>query len=256
VPVLPGAEPFSADAPAGSILAHVGITVIHGFTGSPRSMRPWAEALAAAGATVRLPRLPGHGTTWQEMGATRWPDWLGEAERVVTELLATPGITKVFVMGLSMGGTLTLRLAELHGDAIAGIVTVNASLMTEDKRLRLLPILKRVRPSIPGVGSDIAKPGGEEGAYSRVPTAALASLVELWGVVRPDLGLITCPVLAFRSAVDHVVEASSGRLLLAGLAANPDVEEVVLADSFHVATLDHDAPVIISRSLDLVRRLS
>jgi carboxylesterase len=253
---MPGAEPFSADAPAGSPLGHVGVAVIHGFTGSPQSMRPWADALADAGAHVRLPRLPGHGTTWQEMGATRWPDWLAEADRAVTSLLQTPGVTKVFVMGLSMGGTLTLRLAELHGSDLAGIVTVNASLMTEDKRLRLLPVIKRVLRSLPGVGSDIAKPGVTEVAYTRVPVPALASLVELWDVVRPDLGRVSCPVLAIRSAVDHVVEASSGRLLLAGLAANPDVEEVVLPDSFHVATLDHDAPVIFARSLDFVRRLS
>ncbi|MDQ1443332.1 MAG: carboxylesterase, partial [Acidimicrobiaceae bacterium] len=51
VAVLPGAEPFSA--PGGP---H-GALVLHGFTGSPQSMRGVAQALADAGFAVELPRL-------------------------------------------------------------------------------------------------------------------------------------------------------------------------------------------------------
>ena len=57
VPVLPGAEPYAHDG------GDVGVVVVHGYTSTPQSMRGWAEHLAAAGYTVRLPRLPGHGTT-------------------------------------------------------------------------------------------------------------------------------------------------------------------------------------------------
>ena len=39
--VLPGAEPV--DLPGGP----VGVLLVHGFTGTTQSMRPWAEALAA-----------------------------------------------------------------------------------------------------------------------------------------------------------------------------------------------------------------
>ncbi len=112
MPVVPGAEPWSSDG------NEVGILVLHGFTGSPKSMRPWAEALAAEGWTVRLPLLPGHGTTWQDMNLTTWEDWYAEVEKALRDLQSR--CTTVFVMGLSMGGSLTLRLAEQHGDAIAG----------------------------------------------------------------------------------------------------------------------------------------
>jgi alpha-beta hydrolase superfamily lysophospholipase len=77
VPLLPGAEPYSHDAGPGS----VGVLVIHGFTGSPKSMRPWAEELARSGLSVELPRLPGHGTQWQDMAVTRWEDWYAEVDR-------------------------------------------------------------------------------------------------------------------------------------------------------------------------------
>ena len=41
--------------------------VLHGFTGSPVSMRPLAEVFADAGFAVELPRLPGHGTAVEDM---------------------------------------------------------------------------------------------------------------------------------------------------------------------------------------------
>ena len=67
--VLPGAEPLSHAA------GPVGVLVIHGFTGSPQSMRPIANACIAAGHTVEMPRLPGHGTTVDDMLTTDWDDW-------------------------------------------------------------------------------------------------------------------------------------------------------------------------------------
>ncbi len=242
--VLPGAEPI--DLPGGP----VGVLLSHGFTGSTQSMRPWAEHLAAAGLSVLAPRLPGHGTTWQDMNTTRWDDWYGEVERSFDALRGR--CETVFAMGLSMGGTLCLRLAEQRADQVAGLVLVNAALATERKDAKLAPLLSKVLPSLPGIGSDIKKPGVTELAYAKTPLKAFASLMGAWPVVRKDLGRITCPVLAYRSRVDHVVEAVSGRLLLAETASGL-VEERVLEDSYHVATLDNDAPTIFAGSVDFVR---
>jgi len=245
VGVLPGAEPFAADG------SEVGVLLSHGFTGSPQSLRPWAEHLAAAGLTVRLPRLPGHGTRWQDLNDTRWPDWYGELERAFDDLRGR--CRQVFGMGLSMGGTLVVRLAEQRPAEVAGLVLVNPSLGTERKDVKYaLPLLHRVVPSLAGIGSDIRKPGVTELAYERTPLRAMHSLSRLWPLVVADLGLVTAPVLLYRSRVDHVVEPMSGRLLRDG-ASSTDVSEVILEDSYHVATLDHDAPAIFAGSLDFVR---
>lgn len=242
--VLPGAEPI--DLPGGPI----GALLSHGFTGTTQSMRPWAEHLAAAGLTVSAPRLPGHGTRWQDMNATRFSDWYGELERAFEDLQAR--CDSVFVMGLSMGGTLALRLAELRPSDVAGLVLVNASLGTDRKDAKLAPVLSKVVPSFPGIGSDINKQGETELAYDRIPLKAAASLQKAWPVVCADLSKITCPVLVYRSRVDHVVPPVSGELLLKGLAGGT-VQERVLEDSFHVATLDNDAPTIFAGSVDFVR---
>ena len=242
MPVLPGAEPMSVSG------GPVGVVLSHGFTGTPQSMRPWAQSLADAGLTVSLPLLPGHGTTWQEMNKTRFPDWYATVEQAFDELRGR--CETVFAMGLSMGGTLVLRLAEERGEQVAGLVVVNASLATERKDAALLPLLSRVLPSLAGIASDIKKPGATELAYDRVPLKAANSLQQAWPLVRRDLPRITCPVLVYRSATDHVVDPVSGRELLQGCVA---AQEHVLHNSYHVATLDHDAPEIFAGSLDFVR---
>jgi carboxylesterase len=247
VPLAAGTEPYHADG------GPVGALVLHGFTGSPASTRPWAERLAAAGLTVAAPRLPGHGTRWQELNLTRWPDWYAEAERAFARLRAR--CQTVFVMGLSVGGCLSLRLAEERGDEVAGIVVVNPSLATTDPRARLSGLLSRVVPSMPGVVDDIKRPGVTELGYSRLPTRAFHSLRALWALTLADLGRVSQPLLVLRSAEDHVVEPLSAQLLLAGVAST-DVEERVLPDSYHVATLDYDAVTVFEESLAFVRRLA
>jgi carboxylesterase len=154
-------------------------------------------------------------------------------------------------MGLSMGGTVVLRLAELHPDEVAGVVTVNASLATARKDAKLLPLISKVLATFPGIGSDIKKPGVVEQAYPKIALKAAYSLQKAWPVVRADLPKISCPVLAFRSAQDHVVEPISGEALRAGCV---HAEERVLHDSYHVATLDNDAPEIFEGSLAFVRQ--
>jgi carboxylesterase len=244
VPVKPGCEAFSFEG------GNVGALVVHGFTGSPFSTRPWGEYLAANGLTVLGPRLPGHGTRWQEMNLTRWQDWYGEVERGFDRLRSS--CDQVFVLGLSMGGALVLRLAEEKGDDVSGVVTVNASLMTLRKDIKLVGLLSKVLPSVKAVGDDIRKPGVTEHAYDRTPLKAAASLARFWGVVTADLGKVTQPLLAFRSATDHLVEAANGRLLLSAVGSR-DVREIVLENSYHVATLDHDAELIFRESLAFVR---
>ncbi|WP_433872011.1 alpha/beta hydrolase [Saccharopolyspora sp. CA-218241] len=249
--VLSGAEPLAHDGPT-----EVGVLVCHGFTSTPQSVRAWAEHLAAAGCAVRCPLLPGHGTRWQDLNGTGWHDWYRAAER---ELLALrERCRSVFVFGQSMGGTLALRLAQRHPD-IAGLVLVNPSVTTRRTGAALLPLLARpplswVVPSLPGVAGDIAAPGVRELAYDRMPLRAMASLRRLWSVVRAELGEVRQPLVLYRSAVDHVVEPVNAELVLAGV-RSADVTSYVLEDSFHVATLDHDAPALFAGSVEFIHRI-
>ena len=231
----------------------VGVLLIHGFTGAPGSMRPWADHLAAAGYTVRLPLLPGHGTRWQDANRTTFDDWLAAVTRSLQELTAT--CRAVVVGGLSMGGTLTLRLAELFPDAMAGIMLVNPSVMTLRKDAKLLPVVRIITPVMPPIAGDIAKPGITEPGYNRLPVRAMYSLSKAWPVVRRDLSKISVPVLLMVSPQDHTVEPANSQVVRSGISST-DITDIVLDRSYHVATLDYDAELIFTSSVEFIEKVT
>jgi carboxylesterase len=225
VPLLPGAEPYRREG------GDTGVLLCHGFTGSPRSMRPWAEYLADRGLTVSLPLLPGHGTRWQELQSTGWQDWYAEVELALRELLDT--CARVFVCGLSMGGALALRLLSAYA----------------------LPLLRHVVPTTKGLADDVAKEGVAESGYSRVPLHAAHSLRTFFRLVDAGLPQVTQPLLLLRSREDHVVPAADSARVLSRV-SSVDVREILLEQSYHVATLDHDAERVFQESHAFIGRLA
>lgn len=224
----------------------------HGFTGQPASMRPWAEHLAELGYAVELPRLPGHGTSWQDMNTTRWEDWYAEVSAALEKLVAENDA--VVVGGLSMGGALALALAAEHADQVSGVVIVNPAVATKRLDVKLLPVLKHVVASFPGIANDIKKPGVEEHGYSKTPLKAAHSMFGAWPRLVGELPKVTAPVLYFRSTEDHVVDEKSEPLITERVSG--EVSVVPLPDSYHVATLDNDAQTIFDESAAFIARVT
>lgn len=234
----------------------IAVLLSHGFTGSPASMTPWGRELAARGYAVEVPLLPGHGTRWQDLNGYRWDDWYAALDEVYGRLAAEHDA--VVVGGLSMGGALALRLAAEHAegeDRVAGVVLVNPAVSTRRLDVRLLPVLKHLVPSFPAIAGDIKKPGVLEYGYDRTPLKAIHSLISSWPGLVAQLPRITAPLLYFRSTVDHVVDDSS-EPIITGKVSSRDVVVRRLPESYHVATLDHDAPQIAEESACFVARVT
>jgi carboxylesterase len=247
VAVLPGAEPFRHEG------GEVGVLLCHGFTGSPQSLRPWAARLAAQGLTVSLPLLPGHGTRWEDMALTGWPDWYAEVDRELRVL--GERCSHVFVAGLSMGGALALRLAARHGDAVSGVVVVNPANKVHGLAAHALPVVRHLVRSTRGIASDIALPDATELGYDRVPLHAAHSLRAFLRMVDGELPQVTQPLLLLHSPQDHVVPPADAARVLSRVSST-DVTEILLEQSYHVATLDHDADRIFTESLAFIGRLA
>jgi carboxylesterase len=243
-----GAEPWSS--PGTGDRARRGILLVHGFTGSPVSLRPVAEMLARRGFTVDLPLLPGHGTTWRDMLPTRYDDWRQGAYRAATALRKR--VDHLVLVGLSMGGTISLDLASGTDLKVDGVVTINAQILDRDGlAVKLGPYIEKVLPLVPAAlagltANDIAKPGVVEEAYPWVPTAAGNSLLRALPRVRIQLGRMPCPVLVMYSRNDHSVAPANSKALLE-LIKSPRLEHLVLERSYHVATLDYDQELIEER---------
>lgn len=248
-PTIPGAEPFSH---VGS--GDVGVLVLHGFTGNPGSMRGLAEACAAAGFHVELPQLAGHGTSIEDMLPTGWADWSGDANKAYATLRQRA--SKVVVMGLSMGGALTLWMGAEHPE-LAGIVCINPA--TQPQPAEVITMIKDTLAAgvdrMDGIGSDIADPNAHESAYPGTPLAPMLSFqVEGLIPLAQRYGNTKMPLLLFTSVQDHVVNPSDSDALAAAYGGN--VERVMLERSYHVATQDYDKDIIFEKSVEFVRRVT
>lgn len=245
--IVPGAEPWSHED------GRVGALCLHGFTGNPNSMRPLAEGFAAAGFSVELPRLPGHGTTVDDMMTTTWADWTGEAEDALQRLMQR--CDKVVVAGQSMGGSLTLWLAAMYS-RIDGIICINPATQPQpDEILEVaFGMLEEGTTVLPGLGSDIAAPGVQESSYAETPLAPLLSLMGGLSDLQLRYGQVTCPLLLLTSPQDHVVDPAQSDYLAEH--AGGSVERVSLDRSYHVATLDHDRDLIVERAVAFARRVT
>jgi carboxylesterase len=236
--VIPGAEPFRYDA------GPVGALLIHGFTGCPASMRPMGEWLSQHGISTVGPRLPGHGTSWEDLERTTWRDWEAEAEAALAELAGR--CSSLVVVGLSMGGCMALHMGAKHGGSLKGVVCVNPDIRRPE--LALAGFIRLFTRSTKGVGNDIKKPGQDEIVYQRVPLKAAAELGRFYRATQKELPSMSLPLLVFSSAEDHVVKPASSRFVIEH-AGSAHKELVPLTNSYHVATLDYDAELIFERTL-------
>ena len=248
--VRAGCEAWSCEGTGA--LADTGILVLHGFTGSPASMRPLAEDLAARGFAVELPRLPGHGTHVKDLMKVRWQDLARETVAGFERLRART--SRQVVVGLSVGGLLALRLGQTRSEDVAGLVLINPFLGTDDPKARLLPILRLAIPSFPGVINDIAKPDQDEIGYDRLPLRALYSITQLQKQVVAALPDTRLPTVLLTSRKDNVLGTYSSNLVPAKIGAS-DFEHIWLERSYHVATLDYDYDTILEATVKLAERV-
>lgn len=248
-PILAGAEPWShtGDNTHGAV-------VLHGFTGNPSAMRGVATTLADNGFHIEMPLLPGHGTVVDDLLPTRWADWAGEAEAAYQRLRQRA--SEVVVVGLSMGGALTLRLGADHPD-IAGLVCINPVAQPQVPEIieMLRGMLAGGTDVLPGIGSDIADPDAKENAYDGTPLAALLSL--LLDGVEPNshqYAAMRMPLLLMNSPQDHVVEPAQAEFLAGHYGGL--MERITLERSYHVATRDYDKELIEKATTEFATRVT
>ena len=245
-PIRPGCEPFAFDG------GSTGVLLLHGYSGSPASLRPMGEWLARQGYSVACPRLPGHGTDWRELAETSWQDIAEEADRALKELAGRCEV--VVVAGLSVGGLLAFHLAAHHPPpAVAGVAAVNP--YVRNPIFGFLPVVKLIRRRVKGVINDIKREGQDELGYEYLPVAGVAQLDRLMDVVQKELPDVRCPVRVFLSDVDHVVPKGTVRWAFARLGSE-DKELIELHESYHVATLDNDAEAIFQGTREFVERVA
>ncbi len=248
------------DAPAGSMQdwravgrgdnAKVGIIFVHGFTGSPISMRPWAEYFLQRGYSISVPILPGHGTRPEDLNQVKWQEWPAKVEEELSWMLSQG--MRVFIFGLSMGGGTTLNIALKRSATLAGIVLVNPMAHVKFIPPQLAWAISRFQKMRDSVGDDIKRPGVTEHGYDSLPAVGVYQLLKMLSYNRKRLHDVTVPLLLFHSKEDHTLPVSNTEIIMNGV-GSIEKQRIELVNSYHVATLDYDQEIIFENSLIFVQ---
>jgi carboxylesterase len=246
---IPTAEPFFFPG------SKTGCLLIHGFTGTPKEMLWMGEYLAAQGHTVLGVRLAGHATCPEDMKRTRWSDWMASVENGWNVLRGC--CDHIFVMGLSMGGALSLLTASRF--PVAGVVSMSAPYsLGNDWRIPFLHRFHFLHPIVRKSGNgyfhnpDAAR---DHVDYPYYPTIGLAELNDLLTEMRVSLPAITAPVLLIHSHQDQTVSPENCTLIYDHL-KTADRSILWVEDSSHVVTCDPERGRVFRAASDFVARIT
>jgi len=231
----------------------VGAVCVHGFTGTPYEMRYLGDQLSRAGITVQAPRLPGHGTTIDELDRTRWQDWVEAVERAVDAMRAR--CKRVALVGQSLGGLLALYVASRRRD-IARVAVLATPLWLAGIAGRLAPLLVRQRlvRALPKFGgSDIRdrRVRAENPCYPAIPLRALGELLAFMPIVDAALADVTQPVLVLHATHDHTAPVACAHRIAERTQA-PRLR--ILPRSFHLIAADVERDIVAAEVITFLRQ--
>ncbi len=246
--LIPTAEPFFF--PGGK----TGCLLVHGFTGTPKEMRWMGEFLAQEGHTVLGVRLAGHATRPQDMQRMHWKDWLAGVEdgwhllRGVCE--------RIYVMGLSMGGCLSLLLAANF--PASGVVAMSTPYaLPADPRLPYVSLLSLLQPRMKKGAPDWRnlEAARDHVDYPFHPTRAIGELNHLLSEMRACLPRVTCPVLLAHSRQDEGVRPENMQAIYEHLGAT-DKHMLWVENSGHVIIREPQREIVFRAAADFIQRIN
>lgn len=222
----------------------VAILLFHGFTATTVEVRPMAKYLHELGYTVSAPLLPGHGVSPDELNKTRYQDWIEVAESALKEL--TNKYKKVFILGESMGGLLTLWLGSKYPD-ITGLLVFAPAL-----RIPRLWQSNLVWPFINFMYKKNIDLNSPWQGFNVVPMHAASQLNKFQKKVKSVLPDIIHPTLIFQGKLDKTIDPLSSVDVLENISSS-DKELVWLEESTHCILLDKQMDFVKTYSHEFIK---
>ena len=228
-----------------------GVLLVHGFTGLPAELFLLGEFLNRQNFTVLCPRLAGHGTDENDLMRTTKDDWFNS---VLDGFHILRGVCeKIFVVGHSMGGLLTLKLAAEKN--LAKIVTLAAPIfIDEGLGLKNLPpkefcgnaCIIQPRRKL----NDVPQAANE--VYKKTPLISVHELVGLIDDAKNFLPQVTAPILIMHGEDDHTAQPRSARFIMDNV-GSPDKKIITVPNSGHLLPLDENRDFVFESVLNFLR---
>lgn len=252
--IIPTAEPFLFVGE----LSKPACLLIHGFTGTPKEMRWMGEFLNQQGYTCLGIRLAGHATDPQDMIRSNWTDWTASVEDGYHLLR---GVTdNIFLMGLSMGGILSLLMStRLDVKGVVGMSTPYK--LPDDPRLRHIDWISKFVTYMPKSDEEPGSSWFDKEAwkdhvsYPQNPVRSIGQLNKLLGEMRLALPHVRVPVLLIHSRDDRYVVPDNMELIYADLVNASDKTKLHVTGSGHVVPRDAARQQAFQYTLDFIQRI-
>jgi len=227
--------------------------MVHGFTGAPKEMRWMGEFLGDLGNTVLGVRLAGHATRPEDMRRVKWQDWVSSVEDGYYVLKGI--VDHVFVIGLSMGGILSLRFAAHY--PVSGVVAMSTPYsLPEDPRLPFIKVLSLLIPWMKQGSADFHNPEAEKDhvCYPYYPSSAVIQLRDLLFDMQASLPQVKVPVLLIHSRLDKSVGQANAEKIYSALGSQQ--KELIWVDnSGHVIPREPDRFIAFKATDEFIKHV-
>ena len=216
------------------------------------------EYLNQQGYTCLGVRLAGHATTPEDMIVSNWTHWVASVEDGFHLLRSMTD--KIILVGLSMGGVLSLLMAPQLD--VAGVVAMSTPYkLPDDPRLRHIDWIAKMIPYMPksdeepGAGWFDKEAFKEHISYPQNPVRSIGQLNKLLGEMRVALPKVRVPVLLIHSKDDRYVLPENMEMIFADLKNTSDKTKVYITGSGHVVTRDAARHQVFELARDFIRRI-
>ena len=218
------------------------------------------EFLNQQGYTCLGIRLAGHATDPEDMIRSNWTDWTASVEDGY-HLLS--GVTdNIFLMGLSMGGILSLLMSTRLAPRVKGVIAMSTPYkLPDDPRLRHIDWISKIVSYMPKSNEE---PGAswfdkeawkDHVSYPQNPVRSIGQLNQLLGEMRLALPEVRVPALLIHSKDDHYVLPDSMELIYADLVGASDKTKIYVTRSGHVIPRDAARQQAFQYALEFIQRV-
>jgi carboxylesterase len=241
----PGDLPFMLQPPGAKSAA----LLVHGFTGSPWEMRLLGEELANAGIASLAVRLPGHGTSPEDLAKKSWEEWHKTVQ--TGHKILNKDYAAIYGVGMSTG--CLLLLAAARANPMSGLILFSPYLKVLHWLAPYAGWIKWFRPYQVKTETEES----QKHYYQRRPVAGIHEINRLVKNVRSQLPHITSPVLGFNGEGDQTVDIESGREVIDRMASEIKEYRRYGIDVPHVLTREENPyrSEMFTQTISFIQRL-
>jgi len=239
-------------------IRRTGVVLVHSYLALPEEVKTLARALRKRGFWVYGVRLPGHGTSAEDLSSRHYQDWIEAVE--VGYALMSSFCKEVVVGGVGVGGNLSLDLAARVKD-VKGVFAICSPFALKNYSTNFMPgrdvwnrILSKInRGEAHGKYLEFSY-GNSLINYIENPVEGIKELGDYLDSITKIYQEISQPVFMIQADCNPVVDHNGSRKVY-DIVGSLDKEFCLLSLNEHVLIDGESASKVVGKIVSFVQRL-